>query len=207
MSLYLAVEDELSRAVAGRLIRQYAGSEGEPFPLGRSHSGFGYIRHNLGRYVQLSRMANVVAITDLDQEECAPSLKTRWFEERGIVYPDTTSFVFCVAVREIESWLLSDRVNLSGFLAVSPDRISRDVEGEVPDPKTYIVNLAKKSSDRSVRRELVPAKNSRAPVGMGYNALLGRFANGRWDPENAAEGCPSLQRAIERIRNLNRFPS
>jgi hypothetical protein len=101
----------------------------------------------------------------------------------------------------IESWLLADRETIARALAVRPTFLT-DRPDELTNPKRELVNLARRSSRRSVRTALVPETASGALVGYEYLAFLESFVNRQWRPDAAAEASPSLARALARLREL-----
>lgn len=202
MTVFFAVEDELSRAVIKRLISDYISKETPTCELGKKHGGFGHIKKNLKKYADLSAHGRVVVITDLDDNECPPSLRSKWLSDSGIQDPLPDNMAFCIAVREIESWLLSDRMNFSEFLGINVPAIDRDVEENVENPKEYIVRLAQKSRNRSVKEDIIPPRTSPAIVGLSYNFRLSSFVTSTWNPSEASSRSTSLRRAIEKIKNL-----
>ena len=201
MTVFFAVEDELSRAVIKRLICDYISKE-TPIELGKKYGGFGHIKNNMKKYADLSAYGRVIVITDLDDNECPPSLRSKWLSDSGIQDPLPDSMAFCIAVREIESWLLSDRINFAEFLGINAPSIDRDVEENVPNPKEYIVRLARKSRNRSVKEDIVPPRTSKAIVGLSYNSRLSSFVASTWNPSEASSRSTSLRRAIGKIENL-----
>jgi hypothetical protein len=60
-----------------------------------------------------------------------------------------------VAVREVEAWLLSDRANLVRFLSVPVSHVSRTPE-LLDNPKSAMVELARRSRRRDIREDMVP---------------------------------------------------
>lgn len=176
MSVFVAVEDQLSRSVVERLVNDCFGNGVDTTELGRNAGGFGFIKSNLQKYVNLSQHQCVIILTDLDHGDCAPNLRADWFQRQRIEEPLPDRMAFCIAVREVEAWLLSDRINFATFLGISPDRIDRNVEESIANPKEYLLNLAKRSRNREVKFDLLPAPRSEATVGMGYNHRLSIFA-------------------------------
>lgn len=200
--IFYAVEDLLSEAVIRRLILEAAGGHTKISRLGaRLGGGASTIRSSLGKYSNLANRSPVILVTDLDQAECAPTLKRAWFgPEADASWPK--KLVFCVAVREIEAWLLADRDGLSGLIGVSRDKIGRFDEMVLRDPKGPLIDLVRQSRSRDLKADLVPKPGVRAKIGPGYNATLSNFATRDWQPLRAAEASPSLARAVCRIRAL-----
>jgi hypothetical protein len=193
--MYLAVEDELSEEVGGKIIKDILG-EGVAVKALRK-GGFGYLKSKIGNFLEMSRQHPVVMITDLDQETCAPRLRARWFD--GLDRPD--SFVFRVAVREIESWLLADAYDFAAFLGVKQASIPVDPDA-LQDPKATLIDIARKAS-RPLRLDIVPDKGALARQGIGYNRALCQFVREHWNCHRAANRSNSLSRACDRIAQLD----
>jgi hypothetical protein len=192
--MYLAVEDELSEAVGIRIIRETLGADMAVQVLRKS--GFGYLRSKLRNFSNMSKHYAVLMITDLDRELCAPSLKAKWFA--GVEQPE--KFVFRVAVREVESWLLADAPQLAGFLGVQEAVIPRDPDS-VDDPKASLIQIARKAK-RELREDIVPDRSTKAKQGLGYNRALCPFVVRNWNVRYAVTNSESLKRACHRVAEL-----
>ena len=132
-------------------------------------------------------------LTDLDRSECPPVLVEQW-----LTGPKHPNLLFRVAVREVEAWLLGCRESFATFLGVPPSRIPDDVE-RIPNPKEFVVNLARRSSKRNIRVDLAPEPDSTAKVGPDYTGRLVYFVEEIWEPAVAKESSPSLRKAIEAL--------
>lgn len=194
-SLTLAVEDEPSAAVSRRLVRTYR----KDVVLSRVivARGYGKLRVQARSYNEASRNTPFFLLTDLDRAQCAPGLVEDWLNGQ----PREASFLFRVAVREIEAWLLADQAGIARLLDIEPILVPTDVE-RLPDPKRTLVDLARHSRIRDLRRGLVPAEGSTARVGPSYVDLVAGFAEKRWTPERARRGAPSLDAAIVALAGL-----
>jgi hypothetical protein len=106
---------------------------------------------------------------------------------------------------EVESWVLADRAQFSSFLSVPEHRIPANTD-QIPQPKEFIVTLARRSRRKDIREDLVPAVGSTAPVGPAYNPRLAAFVVDSWDPTAASGASPSLARAVERLRSASGQP-
>jgi len=198
MIVYYAVEDQLSEAVAKKLIvSTHFGMDLVLKPLNARFGGSGNIRKNLEKYCELSRRGNVVVLTDLDQSLCAPSLINTWFAGRNI--PDGLSFR--VSVKEVEAWLLADRVGISNFLGVSNDAIPIDVES-LKNPKETLLKITGQSNKRGVKSDLLPQRGRNSTVGLGYNNTLCRFVQNEWNIARAIANSASLEKAYHRIGEI-----
>lgn len=195
MHIMLATEDELSEVVGQRLVSETAGhlQVCQTF-RGR---GFGYLKSNMQKFLEISRHTPLVLLTDLDRAECAPSLMKDWLGGRER-YPH---FLFRVAVRETESWLLADREAVADFLGVSIGRLPTAPD-TLQDPKAELLKLVRSSKKRGLKSDLLPAAGSTARIGLGYNAVLGAFVRTQWSCERAVCHSPSLAKARYRIKEL-----
>lgn len=192
--IYLAVEDKLSETVGERLLREHFGADVSITVL--SGGGFGYLKKSARKFAEIAKRNVVLLITDLDTAQCAPTLRNSWLAGMDIA----ETFVFRVAVREIEAWVMADVAAFAAFLKVSPAKIRSDVEA-IHDPKAELIRLGR-SAPREIRAELVPSAGVRAMVGLGYNAILANFVRNSWSPARASENSNSLSRARSRLEEL-----
>jgi hypothetical protein len=109
--------------------------------------------------------------------------------------------IFRVAVRQVESWLLADAARLARFLRVRRSRVPADPDG-LPHSKIALVDLARHSSSRTIREEMVPRPGSGRPTGPGYVGRMIEFIESHWEPADAATNSDSLQRCLNRLRQV-----
>lgn len=191
----LGTEDELSEAVAVRLLAEHEQHLQPGLRLRKS--GFGYLRSNVKRWRELAQRQPVVLITDLDQIACPPALLNDWLGSQAC--PE--NLLLRVAVREVEAWLLADHVAMQSLLG---DRARLPPAPDVlPDPKQHLLGLAKRAP-RDVRLDLVHEAGTVARQGLGYNARLTDLVRMSWSPARAAERSPSLARARRSLGALAR---
>lgn len=190
----IATEDELSEAVVQRLLLHFGKKFSSSLLLRRN--GFGYLKSNIQKFIELSHSTPVILVTDLDRKACPLVLKEEWLGAKEL----PAEFLFCIAVREIEAWLLSDAIGVGLFLGLRNQIAIRQPEA-ILDPKKHLLELAKKGS-RDAREALLPEKGSSAVQGLGYNNFLKTFVNGNWSVERASANSPSLQRAINKLAAL-----
>jgi len=191
--LSLAVEGPHDQVVAARLCR-----------LARHEVSAAYIARGKARLDQRLAGYNAAAayaawfiLRDLDHDaRCAPELKTRLLD------PVAAHMCFRIPVRSLEAWLMADRKGIADYLAVPLVRIPRDVEG-IAHPRQTLVNISRHSRRRVVREEMVPRAGTTSVIGKGYTAHLTEFAETRWNPEKAAQGCPSLAKCIAALKRLH----
>lgn len=189
----VAVEGISDEAAARRLL-DFTG-----FAVGPIHGGRGkdQLDRNLRAYSLAARHGPWLVLRDLDRAECAPSL-------RGELEPSEVpdQFLLRIATRSIEAWLLADHQTMARALGISAAKIPAHPE-ELDDPKRALVSLARLSSKRELREDLVPARGISSAVGPGYTARLVELFKGPWNPEAAARRSPSLARCLAALRDLH----
>lgn len=190
----VATEDELSEAVAVRLVDEAFGVGRIGNRLGRK--GNGYLIKKLPGLRQMANREPVLILTDLDDSNCVPKLLQKW--TTGQQLPE--NLLLRVAVRETEAWLLADRNGIADLLEISPNKIPLDPES-LSDPKQFLLNLAQKAT-RDVRSELVAARGAVAAQGLGYNRVLTSFVSARWKLTEAKASSASLYKAVTRLQEL-----
>ena len=192
-----AVEGDVDEAILRRMLKHVGlelgvvhGREGKPKLLQR-----------LNGYNNAARFAPWVVLVDLNGDcPCAPPCVMNWLPA------PSEHMCFRVAVRAVEAWLLADRERIAGILGISSGRVPDDPDN-LTDPKTELVNLARRSNSRSIREQIVPRQGSGRSVGSLYTARLVEFIedeDGGWRPDQAAVGSDSLRRCIDRLRSF--FP-
>ena len=189
-NVILAVEDRLSDAVATKILETF----GVKIVKRIGFQG----KSDLERKTpELNRAANgimVFMLTDLDSpRECPSELIRSWV--RGNLNP---RFFLRVAVMEVESWVMADRIGFAAFLSVPSHRIP-SLTNNILNPKEFLLSLARKRKKKTVREALVPAQGAILSVGNEYNTLLSEFVREHWDLERAATASPSLKRTLDRI--------
>ena len=158
-----------------------------------SRAGSGYLRSSVKKFNMLAQHLPVFLLTDLDDQACPPSLIQNW-----LPYKKHSNFVFRVAVREVEAWVMADRQAFSKFISVSSAKIPRNLDS-VPDPKQLLLNLAHKSTLRRIRDDLVTIRREQILIGRNYNDRLSKFVENDWNPDRASSHSDSLQRAMESL--------
>ena len=189
-NVILAVEDRLSDAVATKILETFDAKIVKRI-------GFQGKSDLERKTPELNRAANgitVFMLTDLDTpRECPPGLIRSWV--RGTLNP---RFFFRVAVMEVESWIMADRMGFSDFLSVPLHRIPSPTDN-ILNPKEFLLSLARRSKKKAVREALVPAQGATLSVGNEYNTLLSEFVRKHWNLERAASVSPSLKRTLDRL--------
>jgi hypothetical protein len=192
--LTIATEDELSEAVAERLVGATRRFE---VVQRLRRGGFGYLRRILPGLNRAAPGHAYLVLTDLDQANCPPQLLTDWL---GPV-PRHPNLLFRVAVREVESWLLADPALVTDLLGLSAHRVPGNPD-TLLDPKRFLIDLARRARS-AIRRDLVPRPGSSAQQGPGYNIPLVAFVRRHWNMETARRRSRSLDRTVARLNTWN----
>ena len=188
-----AVEDAVSEAVTIRCMRFEGIVPGHA--LGRR--GNGHLKQLAQSLNQSAAGMPYLMLTDLDSGVCAPELVADWMGGHPL-HPD---FLFRVAIKEVEAWLLADYKGLAKYLGVQQSIMPRDFDG-IADPKHELLMVARRSRFRKIREDIVFEANHGPIPGPDYNGALSRFVAENWAVETAAERSPSLGRMLLRLREL-----
>lgn len=195
-SVILAVEDALSNAVSTKILKHFGIEIVHRIP--NTYQGNSYLQR---RAPELNRSAAgppyIFMFTDLDSpQSCPPQLIQSWVKA-----PLNSGFFLRVAVMEVESWIMADRNAIAEFLSIPLRRIPANTD-DIPNPKEFLVSLARRSNRRRLRNQLVPALGATtARVGPEYSSRFSEFVQTHWDLERAAIVSPSLKRTLDRIRS------
>lgn len=190
----IATEDQLSEAIALRLIAELSTPHEVRHTLRKQ--GSGYLRSKMDNWRQMAQQQVMVVLTDLDRVNCVVEFRKQWL---GGDCP--SNLLLRVAVREVESWVLADHTAMrelmgaKGTLPPHPDALA--------DPKQTLLQLAK-GAPRSVRDDLLKVAGSQVSPGLGYNARLTGWVASVWNPQRAAERSPSLARTRLRLKEAVR---
>ena len=193
----IVAEDRLTQAVLHKCVAEYL----PHFQIIRSEikGGRGNVQREIGAYAKLARSIPVLIGMDLDHDDCAPAVLTRW----RVIDLLSDQFMVRFAVREIESWVLADRKRFARFVGGSSDDVS-DAPDMLEDPKGSLLSLARFSADEELRRDLVPRNfDKQYPrIGPAYNPRMCDFVDKKWRPHVAIRRSESLARAIRALCRL-----
>jgi len=195
----LVVEDLLSEAVA-RVLLQQMSSQGCDYQVARclGKKGVNPILKAIDGFHKASQGSCFFILTDQDRPEDCPS---RVFAER-IKGPKHPNFIWRFAVMEVESWVMAHADEFLKFLVVhsSSGRMQMLSNTDaIPDPKQFLVSLARKSRSTRITEALVPKKGSTSKVGPDYNETLSEFVSKIWKADIASGHSQSLRRAINHL--------
>ncbi len=196
ISIVIAGEDTLCIKVARKLLERFGRFKIENE---QNYHGKENLKKKIKSYHNMAyKNLPSLVITDLDTDECAPKLINDW-----LGYRPHEKFLFRIAVKEIEAWLLADREAISKFLGVKKNKIPFYPEN-LDDPKQTLINLARYGK-KQIKDELVPHENSTATIGPGYNNKLSEYIHVLWNLNRAAKNSDSLARTIESIKSLTGY--
>ncbi len=157
--------------------------------------GSGNFDKKISGYNNAAKYSPWLALRDLDDEECPPILCEK------LLPKPAKHMIFRIAVREIEAWLLADRVAFAKFIGVNKNKIPENPES-IDDPKRFVIELAKKSRNQSIKDDLIPTPKGMRKVGPAYASRIAEFALSYWDPDIAAQNCSSLKKCMLRLNEL-----
>ena len=194
ISINLAVEDPPSEEILRKILSQ----SGCPYHVANClcRGGYGYLKKNIRAFNKAAKSLPFLVLTDLDNSPCPPQMIKLWLD-----IPKHPNLLFRIAVREVESWILADREAVAGFLGTSEKKIPYDTDS-LPDPKAFLIQLARKSRSRSLREDLAPPSGATSKQGPNYNNRIIAFIRNHWDADTASQHSRSSRRALERLRNF-----
>lgn len=186
------VEGDVDEAVLTRLAEKCEVSIATVFGRSGKHA----VYRRLDAYNKAARYSPWIVLLDLDEDApCAPGLISK-------VLPNpANNLCIRIAVHAVESWLLADQRGMARFLGVSRSRIPNSPD-LIADPKTFLVDLARRSHKNDIRRELVPRPGSGKRVGPAYSSRIIEFALYHWDCARAEESSQSLKSCKLAVQSL-----
>jgi hypothetical protein len=190
-TVYLAAEDLPGLAVGRKLV-----AEQSSLSVYRDKNGYGFgnLKKKAPSYNHMGKNGfPVLMLTDLDTAPCPSGKIHEWLGRKP-----NRGFLFRICVREVEAWLLADRVAMAAFLKIKEETVPIAPE-TLPDPKASFIKLAQRAP-RKIRVGLTPQGS--APIGPEYNYLLSGFISESWCISRAADRAPSLKRARKRVEEL-----
>ncbi len=186
----LVVEDEVQHNILIKIILD----QNFPFEVSAVYGlkGNSYIKKNLLAFNLASKFTPYLILTDSDQCDCAKTMLNDW-----INFEVNPNFIFRIAVREAETWLMADRKNFARFLGISHTLIPHNPE-QIPNPKEFLLNLILRSKQRRIKEEMLSL--GKAIRGAGYNNMLSEFIFNQWNVEEASRSSESLARLLRRLQ-------
>ncbi len=198
MKVNLVLEGSLEEPVAQKIV-EYCGHT-----VGTVHGrqGYNYIKSNAHKFHSMALAGNaVLVLTDFMDSgyDCIVNAKQHYLLQH-IQRPDS-KYLLRFAVAELESWLLADRQGLSTYFHVHINNITNTPEKET-NPKETLINLARRSTKNTIKRSIVPTPKHGGSVAPGYLGAMQFFVQNHWNIETASGISPSLDKCIQRLKNL-----
>ena len=204
---YGYAEDALSCAVMHRLFRYRNDivSDGSRvvfnpgFP--ENKRGCGNLKLLIPKVSAMAKNAGLrtFILTDLDKTECAPELIRSWFNLKGVSPNIPNNLLFRIAEREVEAWLLADRVGLSSFLGIAAVNFSQTPDS-LPDPKQHLLAVIQSKGRKRYHKDMLPSGH--AHVGPEYNSKLCEFVETHWNLDVARNYSSSLEKALAALNHI-----
>lgn len=157
--------------------------------------GYQYIKKHINGFNTAAQGCPYLVLVDL--EATCPSAQI----QEWLCSPRHPNLLLRIAVRESEAWVMADYHGFTRFLGIRESTIPSNVD-TIPDPKAFLIELARRSRNRRLREDLVPRANSTAKVGPDYNGRLSQFINTTWDIGKARQHSRSLDRAVIAIQQF-----
>jgi len=191
--MILFSEDRLLEQAARRIVAVSAPAASISTVMG--NRGYDYFRSSLPSIRRSLNGVKFLVFLDGDMlgGRCPVEQIQDWFG-------DDPSQNLCLrfAIHEVETWLLCDKQNLAAFLAISPNIIPQ-IDDTKLNTKEILLNCARRSRDRSLRDDLLPANGHTSAIGPAYNLRLTEFIVKHWDIEAARQESSSLDRACKAV--------
>lgn len=193
MLVNLLVEGRVDEAVGARLLLDCGHQIGTSY----GKKGWTYIRERCAVFDKGCVATGLLTLVDFmdTREQCAPGIVQGWVPFRN------PHHIFRVVNREIESWILADRDAIADFLGVPIAKIPLAPD-ELQDPKLTLINLARTSRKRDIRSSLVPEQGLAVSEGPLYSSEIIGFVSRSWNPQRASQHSPSLNRCVQRLKQL-----
>ncbi|HVX55003.1 hypothetical protein [Nocardioides sp.] len=149
---------------------------------------------SIRNYNRAAQHAPWVVFRDSDTQ-CPVKLHARL--TRGIA-PISPGLLLRIVHPMSEGWLMSDRRGFADYFKVRAVDVPLNPE-TLQNAKQTLLELCSRSRSRAIRAEMVTATGQTGPL---YVTRINEFAASAWSVETAAASSDSLNRAIERIRQL-----
>lgn len=193
-SINIITEDRLGEELARKIIHEVGGFN---ILLSDHLGGERNVIRNLEKYNKASKNNSPFFILiDLDHEVC-PITKI----QKTITFEKDPRFIYRIAVREAESWLMADRENFANLFNKTSSIIPYNAD-EIKHPKEFLLNIIEKHASRHLKNDMLPSKKSTAKIGPEYNSILCNFIFYTWNIRNAMDHSESLKKTVLALEKL-----
>jgi hypothetical protein len=206
--VFIAGEDEATRAVIVRLIKDYAPNLHILRELPARGS---QVKAKIPNFNELARTIPVILLTDLDDDPCGPIGKNNLL---GTLVQEQ-DFVINIAVDEVEAWLMADRDGFARYFGVPvaqmPISVMQKMSGRkalpevsVPVKSSWLFthDLMHHSTNAEKKAQVAVSPMDNNSKGKEYNTAVVPFIQDVWNPEEARVASDSLNRMIVRLGKL-----
>lgn len=200
--VYIAGEDEATKAVIIRLLRDYAPSL---HVVGELPARGSQVKTKISNYNRLAGSIPVILLTDLDNEPCGPISKNKLL---GAIVQEP-KFVINIAVDEVEAWLMADRDGFARYFGIPinqmPISTIQKMSGCKPLPEISVSvksswlfthSLMQNSTNAEKKAQVAVSPTDKNSKGKEYNTAVVPFIQNVWNPEVARAASDSLNRMI-----------
>jgi hypothetical protein len=147
----IVIEDELS----GEMVKIILDKSNKHFKVNqiypdlkreKASAGSSYIKSKISGFNNAAKVTPYLVLTDLDKKECAPLLIREW-----LPHGQHPNLLFRVAVREVETWVMADRLSFAKFLGIESKLIPQDIDRQVTNPKEFLLELTRRSRKKDIK--------------------------------------------------------
>ena len=205
--IYIVGEDDVTREVIMRIIKEFAPSLNI---IGALPARGSELKTKITNFNHLAQTIPIVLLSDLDTIDCAPLAKASLLKEIETQHPH---FIINIAVDEAEAWLFADRKGFAHFLQVNEadmpmaneekfGGLRKRKEISLPIKASYYLThvLMKKSTNKERRKQLLARLG--ACKGPEYNSTMIPFIRQSWNIHEAMTHSYSLQGTVRRVQRL-----
>lgn len=206
--VYIAGEDEATRAVIIRLMKDYAP---HLHVVGELPARGSQVKAKIPNFNLLASSFPVILLTDLDDEPCGPIGKSNLL---GKIVQEP-NFVINIAVDEVEAWLMADRQGFACYfgipLAQMPISTMQKMSGSKALPEISVSvksswlfthSLMQSSTHAERKAQVAVSPTDKNSKGKEYNTAVVPFIQKVWNPEVARLASDSLNRMIIRLGRI-----
>lgn len=206
--VYIAGEDEATKAVIIRLMKDYAPSL---HIVGELPARGSQVKTKIPNFNLLADSYPVILLTDLDDEQCGPIGKRNLL---GSIV-QKPKFILNIAVDEVEAWLMADRNGFARYfgipLQMMPISAMQKMSGRKALPELsvsvksswlFIHRLMQSSTNSERKAQLCVSPTDKNCKGKEYNTAVVPFIQNVWNPEAARVASDSLNRMILRLGKI-----
>lgn len=206
--VYIAGEDEATKAVIVRLLKDYAPNL---HVVGELPARGSQVKAKMPNFNLLAKSLPVILLTDLDDASCGPVGKSNLLGE----LVQQPNLVINIAVDEVEAWLMADRESFARYFGIPlgqmPVSTMQKMSGRkalpelsVPVKSSWLFTheLMQCSTNAEKKAQVAVSPTDKNSKGKEYNTAVVPFIQKVWSPEVARVASDSLNRMIVRLGRM-----